>query len=110
MVTTFRTVLHLFTIALVVHTIAMLIVMIIIRSRTRYPGNYVWMARIVSVLPYGSFFYEEGEYFDCGICLNGIWKGEDVVALTCNEKHVFHADCLRKQVNVFSQKYCILCD
>ena len=29
----------------------------------------------MSKMPYGSLFFEEGEYFDCGVCLAGIWKG-----------------------------------
>ena len=64
----------------------------------------------MSKLPYGSLLFQPGEYFDCGICMKGIWVGEKVVALSCNPNHVFHADCLRSQINDYQNKFCILCD
>ena len=61
-------------------------------------------------MPYGSLFFQEGEYYDCGLCMSGIWKEARVVALGCDEKHVFHEECLRRQVEEYNNKYCVLCD
>ena len=59
--------------------------------------------------PYGTLFFQPGECFDCGICLHGIYTGSNVVRLTCCNSCVFHAECLRNQINEYGNKYCVLC-
>ena len=87
----------------------MLLMLFILKASRRYPGHHLWFIRKLAKLPYGSLFFQEGEYFDCGICISGNWKEARVVALACNELHVFHEECLREQVEQYSNKYCVLC-
>lgn len=47
-------------------------------------------------MPFGSLYFQEGLYFDCGICLQGFWAEEEVVGLACDENHVYHPNCLVK--------------
>ena len=67
------------------------------------------MSLKVGKMPYGSLFFQPGEYFDCGYCITGNWRGQEVVALACTDACVFKADCLRKQVAVDGNGYCVLC-
>ena len=93
----FRIVLHFYMCCTTIYLVLMALVAYCIRVRQAYPGENTWLARKISFWPYGSLFFEEGEYFDCAICLQGIWKGQIVVRLNCeqNDRHVYHADCLR---------------
>lgn len=75
----------------------------------KYPGQYTRWAVRMSRMPYGALFFQEGEYFDCAICLEGIWSGSKVCRLNCNSQHVYHTECLRNQVNEHGNKYCVLC-
>ena len=105
-----RKVLHYFLIILSVYLVVMLLTLFILKASRRYPGHHLWFVRKLAKLPYGSLFFQEGEFFDCGICISGNWKEARVVALACNELHVFHEECLREQVEQYSNKYCVLCD
>ena len=67
------------------------------------------MAKKIGSLPYGSLCFQPGEYFDCGYCLTANWRGQEVVALQCCGQAVYKADCLRKQVAVDGNGYCLLC-
>lgn len=91
----FRVILHMALIVVSIYVFVMLITLFIIRRFSTYPGKYLWIAVKMSKMPYGSLFFEEGEFFDCGICISGHWKGNQVVRLGCNNKHVYHAECLR---------------
>ena len=104
-----RVILHTFILIATIYIFVMLIVIVTIRHVQKYPGQYTGVALSMSKRPYGALFFEEGEYFDCGICLAGIWKGSDVVRLGCDEKHVFHEKCLRDQISGFGNKYCVIC-
>lgn len=107
----FRLILHLYMLCMTVYLIIVTIVMYYIRVRQSYPGESTWLAKKISAMPYGALFFEEGEFFDCAICLEGIWKGQSVCRLTCNQedRHVFHTDCLRSQVANHNNQYCVLC-
>lgn len=92
----FRITLHAFLLVVTVYLIFILLLLFVLRHIQRYPGQYTWIAMKISKLPYGALFFQEGEFFDCGICLEGIWSGNDVCRLNCNQNHVYHAECLRK--------------
>ena len=79
----FRIVLHLFMIVTTVYFFLFGLIFMCIRRRTSYAGQYTWVAQTMSKFPYGSMFFQGGEYFDCGISLEGIWSGENVVRLAC---------------------------
>ena len=74
---------HLFMIVVTIYFALMLLILIFMRRRTSYSGQYTWLARLISKAPYGSMMFQPGEYFDCGICLQGIWSGSNVVRLAC---------------------------
>lgn len=78
----FRIILHLYMLLMTVYLAIMLIAMYLIRSMQKFPGQYVWIVKRISKWPYGALFFQPGEYFDCAICFQGIWKGSDVVQLT----------------------------
>ena len=109
LVYTLRYTFHWFLLICTVYLIIMLIVLFTLRHTSRFPGHHLSLVRKFTKLPYGSLFFQEGEYFDCGACMHGIWKNAKVVALHCDEKHVYHEECLRNQVQVHSMKYCVLC-
>jgi len=90
-----RYVFHWFLLFMAVYLIVLPLFLFILRHTRRYPGHHLWLVRKLSKLPYGSLFFQEGEFYDCGICMHGIWKESKVVALICDEKHVFHEECLR---------------
>ena len=96
-----RITLHFFMLIMTIYLIAMLLFKYFIRNSQRTPGGNNWWARTISRLPYGPLFYQPGEFFDCGICLGGIWRSESVVRLSCslssndNNCCVFHSECLR---------------
>ena len=78
------------------------------------------MQFISNRLYYGAFFFQPGEYFDCAICLCGIWPGQEVVRLNSfNEKGIerygnddkfntYHAQCLKDQICIKKNQYCVL--
>lgn len=105
----FRWTLHTFLVIALVYLTIMLLIKLTIRGWSRYPGQYTWIAMKMSELPYGALFFQEGEFFDCGVCLASIWVGQDVVRLSCGETHVFHEECLRMQISTHNNKYCVLC-
>jgi|Transcript_9214 uncharacterized membrane protein len=107
----FRLILHTFMIVVTVYFFVTMFLFSVIRSRTSYAGQYVWIAKLISRMPYGAMFFQPGEYYDCAICLEGIWSGANVVRLTCggDDKCVFHADCLRQQL-VAGNAYCVCCE
>ena len=102
----FRVVLHIFLLVTTIYMVFMLILMYCLRHWQSYPGQYTWIAKKITYLPYGSLMFEEGEYFDCGICLSGIWSGTEVCRL--NSGHVYKAECLVNQVRTHGNKYCVL--
>ena len=104
--------LHLFMLLATVYIITMLVTKYIVRNIQRFPGQMTWIVMIFSRMPYGSLFFQEGEYFDCAICLEGIWQGSTVVRLACGDEdsHAFHSDCLRDQVALHGNKYCVVCE
>ena len=108
---TFRVLLHLFMCFITVYLFTCMLIMMCIRARQSTKGQYYWIAKKIGSLPYGALFFEEGEYFDCANCLEGIWTGASVVRLTCggDDKHVFHADCIRDQVAIENNLYCVIC-
>ena len=63
-----RTFCHYFLIILTVYLIALWVMIILIRNIQRN-GNKVWMALKIRAMPFGSLYFQEGLYFDCGICL-----------------------------------------
>lgn len=93
----FRIILHMSMILLTIYFFVMLTVFAYVRKRTSYAGQYTWLAKLMGKMPYGAMFFQPGEYYDCGICLEGIWSGANVVRLTCggDDQCVFHADCIR---------------
>ena len=111
----FRIILHLYMLLMTVYLFCMLIVMSGLRAWQRFPGQYVWIVKRIPSWPFGSLFFQSGEFFDCAICFGGIWKGSDVVQLTCSctgnaDKCCFHADCLRDQVALHGNSYCVMCE
>lgn len=107
----FRLVLHIFLIAATVYFLISFLIMSWILNHQRYPGQYTWIAQRLSRMPYGALFFEEGEYYDCGVCFEGIYKGTTVVRLVCggDDRHVFHYDCILTQVSKHANQYCVLC-
>ena len=57
----FRILLHLFLLVVTVYLIVLSITMYTLRNIQRYPGQYIWIAKIVTKMPYGSLFFEAGE-------------------------------------------------
>jgi hypothetical protein len=50
-------------------------------------------------LPYGAIFFQEGETFDCPLCLEGIWKDTEIVKVVNGEEECYYkADCLKEYV------------
>lgn len=105
----FRETLHFIIVIALIYLVIMLLIKLAIRGWSRYPGQNTWIALKMSKFPYGALFFQEGEYFDCGVCLATIWIGQDVVRLSCGKDHVFHEECLREQISIHSNKYCVLC-
>lgn len=101
---------HIILVLMTIYIALFLLLQFILKYARRYPGQHLWLVRKLSKLPYGPLFFQEGEFYDCGICMHGIWKEQRVVALACDEKHVYHEECLRSQIEEFSNKYCVLCD
>jgi hypothetical protein len=92
-----------------VYLIALWITIIIVRNLQKN-GDKVWVAKRIRNLPFGSLFFQEGLYFDCGLCLQGFWASEEIVGLACSELHVFHPKCLKKYIEaVDTQLSCNLC-
>lgn len=89
-----RLVCHFFITAMTVYLIALWFTMFIVR-RGQTDGDRVWIALKVSSMPFGALYFQEGLYFDCGICLQNFQPEEEVVGLVSNpEAHVFHPRCL----------------
>lgn len=81
------------------------------RWRLSYPGYWTWVVVRVSRMPLGGILFQEGENYDCGICFQSHYSvtGTDVVRLSCNENHVYHAGCMRSQIVDHSNMHCVLC-
>jgi hypothetical protein len=93
-----RWALHLYLCVVTIYLIYIILMMHYIRnSQKRVGENYKWAYK-VSRRPYGSIFFEAGEFHDCALCLKGIWKNDPVVKLASGE--VFHAPCLKEQVTL----------
>jgi len=80
----FRIALHAYLLIVAVYMLLMLFTLYMLRHIQRYPGQYTWIVVKFSKWPYGALFFQEGEYFDCAICLEGIWSGNDVSRLNCS--------------------------
>lgn len=104
-----RRLLHIFLIVMLCYMLFLFIALAIFKRIQRYAGQYNWIVNKLCSGPWGSLFFEAGEFADCAICYNGIWIGQKCVALTCNEKHVYHEECLMKQIRDEGNKYCVLC-
>ena len=65
---------HIFLLVATVYFIVLLLTLFIMRHTRRYPGHHLWFVRKLTKLPYGALFFQEGEFYDCGICMTGIWK------------------------------------
>ena len=74
-----RVVFHWFLIIMTSYLVLLLLTLFILRHTRRYPGHHLWFIRKLSKLPYGALFFQEGEFYDCGICMHGIWKDAKVV-------------------------------
>lgn len=81
------------------------------RWKLNYPGYWTWLVVRVSRLPLGGILFQEGENYDCGICFESHYSvmGTEVVRLSCNENHVYHAGCMRSQIADYSNMHCVLC-
>ena len=53
----FRVVLHIFCIATMLYIVIMMFVIYYMRHFQRYPGQFVWLAKKISKLPYGTLFF-----------------------------------------------------
>ena len=63
-----RTVCHFILTFLTVYLLALWGTVIIVRN-VQKNGDKVWIAQKIGSMPFGSIFFQEGLYFDCGICL-----------------------------------------
>ena len=69
-----RVIFHLLLLFGAIYFLSLLSTLFFLRTTSRYPGHHLWFIRRLSKWPYGSLFFQEGEYFDCGICIRGIWR------------------------------------
>ena len=69
-----RQIFHWFLLIVVIYFLLMILLTFCMRHTRRYPGHHLWFIRKLGYMPYGALFFQEGEYFDCGICMGGIWK------------------------------------
>lgn len=76
--------------------------------KTQLNGNKSWLAMRIRSMPFGTLYFQEGLYFDCGICLKGFGSSE-VIGLTCHENHVYHPRCLKEYLSIRGNSACILC-
>ena len=105
-----RVICHFCLTALTGYLIALWTVIILVR-KTQKHGENVWLAKHVRSLPFGPLFFQEGLYFDCGLCLQSFWASEEVVGLTCSEVHVYHSECLQKYIHETpTELVCVLCN
>ena len=63
-----RTVCHFILTFLTAYLLALWATVIIVRN-VQKNGDKVWIAQKIGSMPFGSIFFQEGLYFDCGICL-----------------------------------------
>ena len=90
---------HLCLISLTIYLIALWVAIILVRNLQKN-GERVWVAQRIRNMPFGSLFFQEGLYFDCGLCHQGFWSSEEIVCLSCSEFHVFHPKCLKKSIQI----------
>ena len=57
----FRVILHLYMLLTTIYLICLMLMMYCLRQAGRYPGQYTWIAKKVSRMPYGPIFFEAGE-------------------------------------------------
>lgn len=63
-----RTLCHYFLTILTIYLLALWAIIITTRNLQKN-GDRVWLAIRIRNMPFGSVFFQEGLYFDCGICL-----------------------------------------
>jgi len=101
-----RTLCHYFITVFTIYLIALWVTIVLARSSSKN-GDKVWIAKKVRSLPFGCLFFQEGLYFDCGICMLVFAAEEDLVGLVCEETHVFHPKCLAEYLQ--TKNVCNLC-
>ena len=104
-----RTILHLYLCFCSLYLLIVIMVVYYMRNSQRNIGDNALLAKRVSKWPYGTLFFQSGEYFDCALCLKGIWAEDKIVKLACNNGHVFHKLCLESCVKS-GMRCCALCN
>ena len=103
-----RIVLHLYLAVLVFYLFVCFMAQMLLRSMQTPKGKYTHLVLKVRDWPFSSFFFQQGDLFDCGLCLHAFWEGEQAVQLQCAKSHAFHAACLKEYVEN-NGKCCIYC-
>ena len=103
-----RIVLHLYLSVLVFYLFVFFVAVMLLRAMQTPKGKYTHWLLKVRDWPFSTFFFQQGDLFDCGLCLHAFWEGEQAVQLQCAKSHAFHAACLKEYVQS-NGKCCIYC-
>ena len=103
-----RVILHLYLMIVAIYMVTMVLLMFILRNTQTKKGQFSGLAKKMSNMPYGALFFQGGEEFDCSLCLNAMWKGQEVVRVVGSDDLVFHVDCLKEYIEV-SKKTSLPC-
>ena len=49
------------------------------------------------------------EFWDCPLCLEQFKPEDEIIALKCHEKHIYHVNCLESALLLSREQKCALC-